>query len=77
LATKSQTTYQSLANDANGGQAINLTGAVGKFIRKDVKSSLESSYKSKEFSRKKGISICSKSIGKNTTSLSKKRPTDT
>jgi hypothetical protein len=66
-----------LANDANGGQAIHLTDAVhGKFMRKEVKSSLESSYKSKEFSRKKGISICSKSIGKNT-SLSKKRPTDT
>lgn len=56
---------------------MNLTGtAVGKFMRKEVKSSLESSYKSKEFSRKKGISICSKSIGKNS-SLSKKKPTDT
>jgi hypothetical protein len=76
VGSKSQTTYQSLANDVNGGQAVNLNGAaVGKFMRKEVKSSLESSYKSKEFSRKKGISICSKSIGKNS-SLSKKKPTD-
>ena len=46
-----------------------------KFIKKDTKSSLDKTQKSKTETRKKGISLCSQSTSKQT-SLSKKRNTE-
>ena len=46
-----------------------------RYIRKDIKSSMERSIKSRPDSRKKGISLCSKSMSKNTSLKKKKQDT--